>query len=224
MGGVIVGTYFLSIFVALLLLPSTFAELNETRYDLRHSRFKIVDESEREGSNGLGGEISDSRKETKNIPVGGSDLDVAGIMITPSESGLNYVKEVLVDQILQEITPLALPDIKAHVDSPIGTIDTRISHIELSGANVSYSDVDLGKTGITVFAGDIQARLRLHWYYEYSAAYVPFPINDGGWADVEVRMLSSTQPGSLLSMSEVVLGVFKKIKNLVSCIASWGAL
>ncbi|XP_024362697.1 putative BPI/LBP family protein At1g04970 [Physcomitrium patens] len=214
MGGVIVGTYFLSIFVALLLLPSTFAELNETRYDLRHSRFKIVDESEREGSNGLGGEISDSRKETKNIPVGGSDLDVAGIMITPSESGLNYVKEVLVDQILQEITPLALPDIKAHVDSPIGTIDTRISHIELSGANVSYSDVDLGKTGITVFAGDIQARLRLHWYYEYSAAYVPFPINDGGWADVEVNGMQAgvtftlTTHNGTLRLTVVECGTF----------------
>lgn len=114
------------------------------------------------------------------------DFGTAGILGTLSESGLTYVKEVLVSQILAEITPLSLPDIKAHVNSPIGHVDTQITKIELSGANVSYSDVELGKKGITMYAANIRAHLRLHWFYEYSSDYVPFPINDGGWADVEV--------------------------------------
>lgn len=97
MGGVIVGIYFFFIFVVLLLFLSIFVELNEIWYDLWYFCFKIVDESEREGSNGFGGEILDLWKEIKNILVGGSDLDVVGIMIIFFEFGLNYVKEVLVD-------------------------------------------------------------------------------------------------------------------------------
>lgn len=179
--------FLFSVFVALMLLPVASARLeravNETKYHAGYSDLRIVVvEHEGEGSSARG-----FKKDALNVAVGGNDSDVAGIMVTLSESGLAYVKEVLVNKILAEITPLALPDINAHVDSPIGRLDTQITHIELSGANVSYSDVDLEKTGITVFAGDIQARIRLHWYYEYSATYVPFPVNDGGWADVEVH-------------------------------------
>lgn len=174
------GASFCSVFVALLLLwGACEAKLeraaNETRYRDGYSSLKIVVVDEGEGSRSFEG-------------ADGDGSDVAGIMVTLSESGLTYVKEVLVNEILAEITPLALPDIKAMVDSPIGRLSTQITHIELSGANVSYSDVDLEKTGITVFAGDIQARIRLHWYYEYSATYMPFPVNDGGWADVEVKI------------------------------------
>ncbi len=122
------------------------------------------------------------------------DSEGAGILGTLSEAGLIYVKEVLVNQILKEITPLSLPDIHSQAKSPIGQVDTTITHIELSGANVSYSDVDLGKTGITVFAGDIKARMRFHWKYECTSSYIPFPVTDGGWADVEVSFWSFLCP------------------------------
>lgn len=176
----------LSVVVALFLLPVVYANLdistNETDYSLGYSEVKIIVASEGEG-----------HKSTRTAAVTGDDgAGVAGIMVTVSESGLNYAKEVLVNEILAEITPLWLPDIKTHIISPIGRVDTQISHIELSGANVSYSDIDLGKTGVTVFAGDIHARIRLHWYYKYTAPYVPFPVNDGGWADVEVCTSCST--------------------------------
>jgi len=114
---------------------------------------------------------------------------VAGIMVTLSESGLNYAKEVLVNEILAEMTPLPLPNATMHVTSPIGRVDVLMSHIELSGANVSYSDVDLGKIGVTVFAGDVSAGIRFRWQYQYTSSYVPFPVVDGGWADVEVGIL-----------------------------------
>jgi hypothetical protein len=152
--------------IAVLLLPASAIKSNETtKYGFPKLKLKIVEEEL----------VEDETSE------------VAGIMVTLSNSGLDYVKEVLVNEILAEITPLSLPDIKAHVDSPIGRLSTTISQILLTGANVSYSDVDMGKTGVTVFAGDVQAKLRFHWYYEYSASYVPWPVNDGGWADVEVN-------------------------------------
>jgi hypothetical protein len=110
----------------------------------------------------------------------------AGILGTLSEAGIAYVKEVLVNQILKEITPLSLPDMHSQVKSPIGRVDAAITHFQLSGANVSHSDVELGKAGITVFAGDITAQIRLHWAYQYTSSYIPFPLGDGGWADIEV--------------------------------------
>lgn len=166
------GLVVLFVFVAVVVLPATFAKHTNDTY-VGYPTLKIVVEHEGEGNFG-------------STQRDGNESDVAGIMVTLSQSGIDYVKEVLVNEILAEITPLSLPDINAHVDSPIGCLDMKISQILLSGANVSYSDVDMGKTGITVFAGDIHARIRLHWYYEYSASYVPWPLNDGGWADVEV--------------------------------------
>ncbi|KAH8953031.1 hypothetical protein BDL97_08G003200 [Sphagnum fallax] len=110
----------------------------------------------------------------------------AGILVTLSEAGITYVKEVLVNEILTEITPLSLPDIHSQVACPIGRVDTAITHIELSGANFSHSDVDLGKTGITVIAEDIKTKIHLHWEYKYASSYIPLPISDAGWADIEV--------------------------------------
>lgn len=165
------------LFVALVLLPVSFARRsNDTGYG--YPKFTIV--VEHEGS-------SSESTTTRDVPVSGEgDFEVAGIMVTLSNSGIDYVKEVLVNEILAEITPLVLPDIKGHVDTPIGRLDTKLSQILLSGANVSYSDVDMDQSSITIFAGDVHARIRFHWYYEYSASYVPWPVNDGGWADVEV--------------------------------------
>jgi hypothetical protein len=168
------GISLLALFVTLLLLPGGFAKFDISANGSNgYPKFK-----------GVGNE-GEQRSPLKD-PVRGNATGVAGIMITVSESGLKYAKEVLLNEILAEITPLLIPDIKAHITSPVGRVDMQISHIELSGANISYSDVDLGKTGITVFAGDIHARIRLHWYYEYTATYVPFPVNDGGWANINV--------------------------------------
>lgn len=169
-------------------------------------KFPIYRVYERPGKDGVEFEFSDEHP--LDMRPGDAEVwEAAGILVTLSESGLTYVKEVLVNRILEEITPLALPDIKVRTNSPIGHVDTEITKIELSGANVSYSDLDLGKTGITVFAGDIQAKLRLHWYYEYSATYVPFPINDAGWADVKVSGLGSSR------IPKFTLFLFEKLQE-----------
>ncbi|BBN17123.1 hypothetical protein MPTK1_7g12170 [Marchantia polymorpha subsp. ruderalis] len=123
----------------------------------------------------------------------------AGILGTLSEQGLVYVKEVLVNEILAEVTPLDIPDIITRVNSPIGRVDTTITQIVLSGATVHYSDIELGQTGITIYAAGIKASLVMDWRYQYTATYVPFPVQDGGRAEVEV---TGMQAGATFSMSE----------------------
>jgi hypothetical protein len=115
--------------------------------------------------------------------------EVAGILVTLSEVGITYVKEVLVNQILSDIIPLALPDIHLQVKAPVGLVDTTITRLELTGANVSHSDVKLGKTAIMVSAENIKAKIHFHWVYQYTSSYIPFPVTDGGWADVEACRL-----------------------------------
>lgn len=174
----------LSVSIVLLLRHAAASKFeafsNEAEYDVGDSYFKIFAENEDKGNTAL------ELQRTPDVLVSG-DGNSAGVMVNLSESGLSYVKDVLLEQILEEVTPLVLPDMKTRINSPIGRLDVEVSHNELSWANVSRSDVVLGKKGITVFVGHIHAGVRLHWKYKYTATYVPFPVNDGGWADVEVR-------------------------------------
>lgn len=174
----------LSVSIVLLLRHAAASKFeafsNEAEYDVGDSYFKIFAENEDKGNTAL------ELQRTPDVLVSG-DGNSAGVMVNLSESGLSYVKDVLLEQILEEVTPLVLPDMKTRINSPIGRLDVEVSHNELSWANVSRSDVVLGKKGITVFVGHIHAGVRLHWKYKYTATYVPFPVNDGGWADVEVN-------------------------------------
>lgn len=123
---------------------------------------------------------------------GGADDSVseAGILGTLSEEGLEYVKEVLVGEILEEVTPLQISDINSRVNSPIGRLDMSITNIFLVAVDVYYSDIELGPNGITIYAAGIQAILEARWEYHYTASYVPFPVGDGGHAEVKVLFFS----------------------------------
>ncbi|CAM6099422.1 unnamed protein product [Calypogeia fissa] len=111
----------------------------------------------------------------------------AGILGTLSEEGLEYVKDVLVGEILEEVTPLQISDINSRISTPIGRIDTLISDIYLEGAAVYYSDIELTTYGVTIYAAGITATLEANWEYHYTASYVPWPVGDGGRAEVKVH-------------------------------------
>ncbi|KAL2613523.1 hypothetical protein R1flu_025215 [Riccia fluitans] len=124
----------------------------------------------------------------------------AGILGTLSQEGLVYVKDVLINEILAAATPLDIPDIVARVNSPIGRVDTTVTQIVLSGVQVKYSKIELGDTGITIYAAGIKASILMDWRYQYTATYVPFPVTDAGTAEVEV---TGMQAGVTFSMNEI---------------------
>lgn len=126
-------------------------------------------------------------------------VSAAGILGTLSGEGLEYVKDVLVGEILEDLTPLKISDISSRINSPIGRVDTLISDIYLQGAEVYYSDIELSNYGITIYAAGITATLEARWEYQYTASYVPFPVEDGGQAEVKV---SGMQAGVTFNLQE----------------------
>ncbi|EFJ04326.1 hypothetical protein SELMODRAFT_138877 [Selaginella moellendorffii] len=111
----------------------------------------------------------------------------AGILVTLSEMGISYVREVLVESVLQDLTPLNLPNVKRRVEWPIGIVDVELKNIVIVYANVSSSNVDLGNTGIWFNASGVETKVSLDWKYTYTASLIPFPISDSGTATAKVN-------------------------------------
>ncbi|XP_020584347.1 putative BPI/LBP family protein At1g04970 [Phalaenopsis equestris] len=108
-----------------------------------------------------------------------------------SENGLVFVKDFLVEQVIQSLTPIRLPDIEKSVKIPIlGGVHVSASDITLYHINVSSSTVNPGDTGIVIVASGASASLSLKWSYIYSSwIFVPIEVSDEGNASVQVEGL-----------------------------------
>eukprot|EP00249_Psilotum_nudum_P022822 c28652_g1_i2 orf=473-2203(-) len=120
----------------------------------------------------------------------GNDPECMSIII--SQRGLDYVKEILLQQILQQITPLRLPDIKKNAYIPIvGQVDAVLRNITLVKAEVTDSNISLENSGITITGHGVHANIMLRWQYKYYVGWIPIPISDRGRADVKVRSMNA---------------------------------
>ncbi|KAJ7570867.1 hypothetical protein O6H91_01G136800 [Diphasiastrum complanatum] len=133
------------------------------------------------------------------LTSGESDTVHAGIMITLTEQGLSYLRDVLVNQVLQEVTPLKLPNMRKSMHSPLGILEVTLTDIVLSGARVASSEITLGKEGMSIYASGVQADISLNWNYTYVVSYGPFSISDGGGGYLKVK---DGQAGVVFSMDE----------------------
>lgn len=102
-----------------------------------------------------------------------------------SQSGLDFVKDLLVSRAAEAIVPLEVPDIERSVSIPvIGTVDMVASGIVLHGVAVDDSTVAVGDDGIVVAASLSSVNLTMGWSYSYSAWVVT--ISDSGNASIQV--------------------------------------
>lgn len=109
------------------------------------------------------------------------------IWITLSQRGLDYLKDVLLTQVLEAITPLPLPDITKTASIPfVGEVTASFTNVSLLRAAVPASTITLGETGVTVQGSNVAANLTLNWHYNYHNAWLPSPISDTGGADIKV--------------------------------------
>ncbi|GLJ47030.1 hypothetical protein SUGI_0992880 [Cryptomeria japonica] len=110
------------------------------------------------------------------------------IGVTISEKGLNYARDLLVDQALQSLVPLRIPDMQKTVkiryilDLKAKLYDARIANI-----SVPASKIILGKTGISIIASQVQVNLSMKWKYSYKTGLIPITVSDKGRAFVQVR-------------------------------------
>eukprot|EP00271_Cylindrocystis_brebissonii_P006499 TRINITY_DN19274_c0_g4_i1.p1 TRINITY_DN19274_c0_g4~~TRINITY_DN19274_c0_g4_i1.p1 ORF type:complete len:777 (-),score=129.33 TRINITY_DN19274_c0_g4_i1:502-2832(-) len=110
------------------------------------------------------------------------EYGISGMEATLSSSGLNYAKDVAVEQVLEEVTPLLVPDVGTSVVTSLGTVTLALTAINLTSIVVNDAAIDLQNESITVFAGGVEANATLKWHYGYAGLW-----SDSGTADIKVR-------------------------------------
>lgn len=109
------------------------------------------------------------------------------ISVVISEKGLDFVKDILIDQAISSIVLSQLPQIEKSVQVPlVGKARVILSEITIKDIQVSSSSVETGDTSIVVVVSGATANLSLNWRYTVSSWLVPIGISDSGTATVKV--------------------------------------
>ncbi|XP_024976996.1 putative BPI/LBP family protein At1g04970 isoform X1 [Cynara cardunculus var. scolymus] len=103
-----------------------------------------------------------------------------------SEKGLEFAKDLLINNAISSLIPLQLPQIEQKVQIPlVGTVRMVLSDIVIYQVNVSSSIVQPGEIGVTIVASGATANLSLNWSYSYSTWL--FDLSDSGLASIQVE-------------------------------------
>jgi hypothetical protein len=109
------------------------------------------------------------------------------ISVIISDKGLDFVKDILINQTIESIVLSQLPQIEKSVQVPlVGKAHVILSEITIKDIQVSSSYVEIGDSGINVVVSGATANLSLNWRYTVSSWLVPIGISDSGTATVKV--------------------------------------
>lgn len=109
------------------------------------------------------------------------------ISIIISQTGLDFVKDLLVTKAISSLTPLHLPQIEKTLKIPlVGNVNVVLSNVTIYRVDVGSSYAKLGDTGVAIVASGTTCNLSLDWYYSYSTWVGPVKISDRGTASVQV--------------------------------------
>lgn len=109
------------------------------------------------------------------------------ISVIISDKGLDFVKDILINQAIASIVVSQLPQIEKSVQVPlVGKAHVILSEITIKNIQVSSSSVETGDSAIVVVVSGATANLTLNWRYTVSSWLVPIGISDSGTATVKV--------------------------------------
>lgn len=109
------------------------------------------------------------------------------ISVIISDKGLDFAKDILIDQAVASIVQSQLPQIEKTVQVPlVGKAKVVLSDITINHIQVNSSSVNTGETGIALVVSGATADLSLNWRYSVSSWLVPIGISDSGTATVKV--------------------------------------
>lgn len=109
------------------------------------------------------------------------------ISVVISDKGLDFAKDILIDQAVASIVQSQLPQIEKTVQVPlVGKAKVVLSDITINHIQVNSSSVNTGETGIALVVSGATADLSLKWRYSVSSWLVPIGISDSGTATVKV--------------------------------------
>ncbi|KAK2431765.1 lipid-binding serum glycoprotein family protein [Trifolium repens] len=88
------------------------------------------------------------------------------ISVIISDKGLDFVKDILINQTIESIVLSQLPQIEKSVQVPlVGKAHVILSEITIKDIQVSSSYVEIGDSGINVVVSGATANLNLNWRY-----------------------------------------------------------
>lgn len=104
-----------------------------------------------------------------------------------SNTGLDFLKELLIEKAESELVPLELPKFEKSVKIPIvGTVQMSVSSITIETIHVTSSTLKSGDSGIVIDISGATANLSMNWQYSYSTWWLPITVSDKGNATVQV--------------------------------------
>lgn len=108
------------------------------------------------------------------------------ISVVVSRKGLDFAKDLLIEQAVSSIIPLQLPEIEKSIKIPlVGKVAIVLSNILIYNAEIGSSYVETGDSGIALIASGATANLSMDWKYTYSTSL--FDISDSGDASIQVH-------------------------------------
>ncbi|TQD68797.1 hypothetical protein C1H46_045670 [Malus baccata] len=108
------------------------------------------------------------------------------ISVVVSRKGLDFTKDLLIEQAVSSIIPLKLPEIKKSIKIPlVGKVHIVLSNILIYNVEIGSSYVETGDSGIALIASGATANLSMDWKYTYSTWL--FDISDSGDASIQVH-------------------------------------
>ncbi|KAI3675175.1 hypothetical protein L1987_84761 [Smallanthus sonchifolius] len=117
-----------------------------------------------------------------------ADQSFISVLIT--QTGLDFVKNLLVKKAISTITPSPISKIDRVVNIPvIGKVHTVLSDVTIYRFSVGLSQVIPGPTGVSIAGSDVTCRLSMKWHYSYGSSLAPISISDSGTAAIEVNSM-----------------------------------
>lgn len=113
--------------------------------------------------------------------------DQAFISLLITKNGLDFVKDMLVNEAISSIIPLRLPKIEKTLKIPVvGNVYIALSDITVYQIEVPSSYIVPGEDGISIIASGTTCNLSMNWYYSYSTWLLPVEVSDEGSASIKV--------------------------------------
>ncbi|KAK1297548.1 putative BPI/LBP family protein [Acorus calamus] len=131
------------------------------------------------------------------------------ISIIISEKGLDFVKNLLINEAVRSLTTLRLPVIERSIRIPlIGSVHATLSNITISHIDVPSSTIKTGEKGVVMVASNATVNISMDWRYSYATWLIPieltsFATGSGRWHGSWVSVGMEIQEGTLkLSVKE----------------------
>ncbi|KAI3509627.1 hypothetical protein L1887_25050 [Cichorium endivia] len=121
------------------------------------------------------------------IPPHPTTADQSFISSLITQTGLDFVKNLLISKAIPTLTATRISAIEKTVRIPvIGKVHIVLSDITINRVNVGLSKIKPDVTGVTISGSDVTCDLSLKWHYAYGTWLGPISISDSGTARVKV--------------------------------------